>query len=317
MRISRKTCFCLLISFVFTVLLVVTIGYRILQSDRVSMPLPLPHAEGTMLKGTEAGADFRFTYRWNLRDCPTDTEILGDLEPPATQQVEGEAIWCIELIAENGKLTLKANPPALQSTSPLCKINARFCITEKPPVVLRMPNTTLHTQRHFVLACELAADYGFGYARRTCYLQELVVDLVDGAADLQQVTIPPSLRTMPRHHVLKGAESGLPERFCGTTTEKELLHYLFHLAMVEDTGTAAALLPGLKNRAERLVRLLTDKDKPWPDCWGSGADTAREISHRVQPLLRHMQDNNCYNSAELAEFVNGALFSRIFGPPTH
>ena len=133
MRISRKTCFCLLISFVFTVLLVVTIGYRILQSDRVSMPLPLPHAEGTMLKGTEAEADFRFTYRWNLRDCPTDTEILGDLEPPATQQVEGEAIWCIELIAENGKLTLKADPPALQSMSPLCKINARFCITESRP----------------------------------------------------------------------------------------------------------------------------------------------------------------------------------------
>lgn len=305
----------MLISLVFTVVLVVTLGYRVLQSNQISMPLPLPHAEGSQLSGPEARADFHFLYRWNLRDCPTHTEILGNLEPEALEQVDGDAVWAIELTAENGKLTLKTELPALQSTSPFCKINARFCITEKPPVPLRMPNTTVHPQRHFILACELSAEYGFGFSQQTYYLQEMVVDLTDGSADLQQVSIPPSLSKLPRHHVQRGANSGLPERFCGTPTEKELLHYLFYLAMIEDSGTASALLPGLKRRGNLLVEKLSSKDKPWPECWGSGADTARELSRRVRPLLQHMQENNCYNSAPLAEYINGTTFSRIFGPP--
>ena len=115
--------------------------------------------------------------------------------------------------------------------------------------------------------------------------------------------------------MLRGAPTGLPERFCGTPTEKELLRYLFYLAMVEDSGTAAALLPGLKRRGQNLVDSMSDSTLPWPQCWKSGEETARELSRRVRPLLQHMQDNNCYNSAELAEFINGPIFSRIFGPP--
>lgn len=280
------------------------------------MPLPLPHEEGTPLCGSEEKADFHFLYNWNLRDCPTETEILGDLEPEALEQVEGDAVWKIELTAKNGKLSLRATPPELEATSPFCKINARFCVTEKPLVQLRMPDTSIHPQRHFILACELTADYGFGLCRRTYYLQEMVVDLTDGAADLQQVSIPPSLSNLPRHHVLRGAATGLPERFCGTHTEKELLRYLFYFAMIEDSGTAAALLPGIKRRGVQLTEHFADKNKQWPNCWKNGADTARELSRRVRPLLRHMQDNNCYGSAALAEFVNGPIFSRIFGPPS-
>lgn len=305
----------MLISLVVTVMLAVTLGYRMLQQNQVSMPLPLPHADGTTLSGVEEKADFHFVYRWNLRDSPTGTEILGATEPSAIEQVAGDAVWDIELSAKDGKLTLKADPPELKSVSPFCKINARFCITEKPTVKLRMPSTRLHPQRRFILACELSADYGFGICRQTYYLQEMVVDLADGAADLQQVTIPPSLSQLPRHHVLRGAATGLPERFCGTPTEKELLRYLHLLAQVENSGTAAALLPGLKRRADQLVSTLTANDKPWPDCWCSGAETARELSRRVRPLLRHMQEHNCYNSSALAEFVNSPTFSRIFGPP--
>lgn len=305
----------MLISLVVTIVLAVTLGYRILQQNQVSMPLSLPHANGTSLSGAEEKADFHFVYRWNLRDCPTGTEILGAIEPSAIEQVAGDAIWNIELTAKKGKLTLKADPPALKSVSPFCKINARFCITEKPIVNLRMPDTQMHPHRHFILVCELGSDYGFGICRQTYYLQEMVVDLADGAADLQQVTIPPSLSQLPRHHVLRGAATGLPERFCGTPTEKELLRYLHLFAQIEDSGTAAALLPGIKRRADQLINTLTIHDKPWPDCWGSGAETARELSRRVLPLLRHMQEYNCYNSSTLAEFVNSPTFSRIFGPP--
>lgn len=306
----------MLISLVVTAVLVVMLGYRLLQQNQVSMPLPLPHADGTSLSGAEEKADFHFIYRWNLRDCPTGTEILGATEPGAIEQVAGDAIWCIELTAKDGKLTLKADPPVLEAVSPFCKINARFCITEKPTVNLRMPSTRLHPQRHFILACELTADFGFGFSRQTYYMQEMVVDLADGAADLQQVTIPPALSHLPRHHVLRGAATGLPERFCGTTAEKELLRYLHFLALAEDSGSAAALLPGLKRRAEQLLNTHADKDKEWPECWGNAAATARELSRRVRPLLRHMQEHNCYNSADLAEFINSPTFSRIFGPPT-
>lgn len=305
----------MLISLVITAVLVVTLGYRLLQRDTAEFPLPIPHAEGTVLTGTEAAADFHFTYRWNLRDCPTDTEILGSVDPGVIDMIDGEAIWSIELTAKEGKLTIKTDAPVLKSTSPFCKIHARYCITEKPVIRLRMPTTKLHPQRHFILACELTADYGFGISRQTYYLQEMAVDLADGAADLQPPTIPPALGKLPRHHVLRGAPSGLPERFCGTATEKELLRYLFYLAMVEDSGTAAALLPGLKRRGQTLVDSMSDSALPWPQCWKSGAETARELSHRVRPLLQHMQEKNCYNSAQLAEFVNGPIFSRIFGPP--
>lgn len=316
MKISRKSCFCMLISLVVTAVLAVLLGYRLMQRNQVSMPLPLPHAGGTALSGVEEKADFHFVYRWNLRDCPTGTEILGATEPSTVEQVAGDAVWNIELTAKDGKLTLKADPPTPESVSPFCKINARFCITEKPIVNLRMPDTQLHPQRRFILACELTADYGFGFSRQTYYLQEMVVDLADGAADLQQVTIPSALSRLPRHHVLRGAPTGLPERFCGTPTEKELLRYLHLFAQAEDSGSAAALLPGLRRRAEQLVNTLAAKDKQWPECWGSGAETARELSRRVRPLLQHMQEHNCYNSADLAEFVNSPTFSRIFGPPT-
>lgn len=314
MKVSRKSCFCLLISLVVTAVLVVMLGYRLLQRDTAEFPLPIPHAEGTELTGPEAAADFHFTYRWNLRDCPTDTEILGSLDPTVADLIDGEALWSIELAAKNGRLSIKTDAPVLKSTSPFCKIRARYCITEKPVVQLRMPSTVLHPQRHFILACELTADYGFGFSRQTYYLQEMVVDLADGAADLQQVTIPPSLGKLPRHHVLRGAPTGLPERFCGTASEKELQRYLFYLAMVEDSGTAAALLPGLKRRGQNLIDTMADSSLPWPQCWKSGEETARELSRRVHPLLQHMQDHNCYNSAELAEFINGPIFSRIFGP---
>ncbi len=315
MKVSRKSCFCMLVSLVVTAVLAVMLGYRLLQRDTAEFPLPIPHAEGTALTGTEAAADFHFTYRWNLRDCPTGTEILGALDPTVADLIDGEALWSIALTAKNGKLTIKTDAPVLKSTSPFCKIRARYCITEKPVIQLRMPNTALHPQRRFILACELTADYGFGFSRRTYYLQEMAVDLADGAADLQQVTIPPSLGKLPRHHVLRGAPTGLPERFCGTPTEKELLRYLFYLAMAEDSGSAAALLPGLKRRGQNLVDTMADSSLPWPECWGSGAETARQLSRRVRPLLHHMQEHNCYNSADLAEFVNSPTFSRIFGPP--
>lgn len=315
MKVSRKSCFCMLISLVVTAVLVVMLGYRLLQRDTAEFPLPIPHTEGTALTGTEASADFHFTYRWNLRDCPTDTEILGFLAPTVADLIDGEALWSIELVAKNGRLSIKPDAPVLKSTSPFCKIRARYCITEKPVIQLRMPSTVLHPQRHFILACELTADYGFGFSRQTYYLQEMVVDLADGTADLQQVTIPPSLGKLPRHHVLRGAPTGLPERFCGTASEKELRRYLFYLAMVEDSGTAAALLPGLKRRGQNLIDTMADSSLPWPQCWKSGEETARELSRRVRPLLQHMQDNNCYNLAELAEFINGPIFSRIFGPP--
>lgn len=315
MKVSRKSCFCMLMALVVTSVLVVTLGYRLLQSDTASMPLPLPHAQGTELSGNEAAADFRFVYKWNLKDCPTDTEVLGALEPTVAELVEGDAIWNIELAAVNGKLTLKADAPRLKASHPFCKIHGRFCVTEKPAVRLRMPDTTQHTQRHFVLACELTADYGFGFSKQTIYLQEMVVDLCDAAADLQQPTIPPSLSRLPRHHIQLGAPSGLPERFCGTPIERELMRYLFYLAMVEDAGTAAAILPGLERRGRQLVDSHTAKDAHWPDCWGIGTETARGLARKVRPLLQHMQEHNCYNSADLAEFVNGEVFSRIFGPP--
>ena len=95
----------MLISLAITAILATGLGYRLLQPNRVSMPLPLPHAKGTPLSGQEENADFHFLYHWNLRDCPTDTEILGDLEPEAIKQVTGDAVWEIELTAKNGKLS--------------------------------------------------------------------------------------------------------------------------------------------------------------------------------------------------------------------
>lgn len=332
--ISRKSCFCLLMAFVCTSLLLVVLGYRVVQpctstlygiSGRAGAPwvsdsysdsvTPLPPFSEIPLCEAESEADFRFIYHWNLKDSPSGTEILGDPAPGTADLVSGDAVWTIELTANRGKLNLRATHPRWKSDNPLCKLHARFCITEKPIIELRMPNTRRHPQRHFILACELSADYGPILQRQTIYMQELVVDVADGAADLHAPAIPPSLSTLPRHRVLRGAPSGLPERYCGTPAERRLLRYLHYLAAVEDSGTAAALLPGLRRQAQQLIDTYADPDAAWPDCWGSGADTARAMSRKVLPLLRHMQEHNCYGSAELADFVNGPLFSRIFGPP--
>ncbi len=310
---SRKSCLCLLLAFLTTATLVAAVVCHLSRSHSTASQVPPPHTSGTRLHDTEAHADFQFEYHWNLRDCPSGTVILGDLEPQTTSELKGDTIWTIALTARDGTLTIKSDIPQPESANPLCKLHARFYIAEKPTITVRMPSTRRHPLRRFTLFCSLEADYGFGIKRRTAYLQELAVDLPDGAADLQPPTIPASLKDQPRTYILRGAPSGLPERFCGTAAERELLRYLFELAKVENTATADAQLPYLRQRGQQLIDTFADASAPWPACWGSGASTAHSLARKVLPLLAHMQEHNCYDSAEWADFINGPIFCRIFG----
>ena len=310
---SRKSCLCLLLAFLTTAALVAAVVCHLSRSRNTAEQVPPPHASGTRLHDAEAHADFQFEYQWNLRDCPSGTVILGGLEPQTIHEMKGDAIWTIALTARDGTLTINSDIPQPESANPFCKLHARFYIAEKPTVMVRMPSTRRHSLRRFTLFCSLEADYGFGIKRRTAYLQELAVDLTDGAADLQAPGIPASLKEQPHTYILRGAPTGLPERFCGTAAERELLRYLFELAKVENAATAAALLPQLRQRGQQLIDSFADASAPWPDCWGRGAGTARSLSRKVLPLLAHMQEHNCYDSAALAEFINVPIFCRIFG----
>ena len=293
-----------------------------MKADTCVLLAPQNGESAVALPDKEKGCNMRLTHRLNIKTPAGKALLLGAAAPSAFDMLQGAPEWKVQLEAKEGTLYIRTQAPQLSPANALHLAESRFFVRESGRTLLRMPDTTTHMQHHFILACELTITPPYpGEKCHSILMQELVVDLQDCSADLIVPQIPPSLAHLPATQLSSATPTGLPERICGSVAEQELQRYLFRLATVCDKATAEQQVPILLSVGNELIKLHCGNDA-WPRCWGKAADTAQECARRSLPLLQHMQENDCYGSQQLAEFINGPTFDLIFGAafkksPTH
>lgn len=265
----------------------------------------------------ENRAEWEEEYRWELKNSPTHTVFLHERGVDAFTLLEGNPAWVLRFKVHNGTAVLDGDLPELHCSTPHCQLHAHFSVFPSGTGTLRLPNGKVHFQRKFLLVCELLVTPScWGEPLHSIAAQQMVVDFHDNAMDLVEPQLPHAFtRGMQRVDVVSAHPTGLPERFCGNACERELTRYLYQLAAIDRKAAAELLLPRLEARGQELIDCFADTAKPWPDCWGDAADTARTNARRIIPLLMQFKEAHAHGSQRLADFVNGPVFSRIFGEP--
>ncbi len=291
---------------------IVAIGLRPLFSGSTTVDLTEHQGEPQFFIGLNPQDHMHLSYRWQLADAPTHTLLLGDTD--ALDMLESGAEWLTDYTFEGGRIVLNSQPPAIHTKDTLTQVQCRYFLGYAGMSALRMPNGGIHPQHHFTLAAEIKLTPCFLKAGKSIILlQELVIDPKDNAADLVRPTVPRSMAHLAVQEVLRGKETALPTRFCGTAAEQEMEHLLFRLAQMAAPADVADRLALIQSKAQELVDIHADLSQPWPQCWGSAAGKAEENAQRIIPLLQRFQEADCYGSQELADFINSPLFSRIYG----
>ncbi len=268
-------------------------------------------------------------YTWDLQAQPTGTLVMGAQEPDAFSLLR-EARWDIRLRQEGGVLTVSAAEPLFHAADSLCAVRARFSVKHAGRTLQRMPNGREHILYHIVLLCDVSVQPPFWQpAIRTLAMQELVLDPVDSAADLsphpdpahayapwvegRPFPIQPVAGLPPYRLISSNSPSGLPERYCGSPRQRQLTRIVYTMADFVSSAQVRLLLPGLERSARELAGLLPEPGEPWPQCWGGEAAMARQLSQRLAPVLSYLQENDCFGSQALADFINGEDFGKLFG----
>lgn len=290
----------------------VATGLRPLLIGSSAADLTEHQGEPQFFIGLNPQDHMHLSYRWNPAANPTHTLLLGDAG--VLDALDGKAEWLTDFTFEGGRVTLRSQAPDIAAKDSLTPAHCRFFLTYKGMSTLRMPSGGIHPQHHFTLAAEIRlTPCFFQKPRHLIALQELVIDPKDHAADLVRPTVPPSMAHLPVQEVLRGRETALPARFCGTVAEQEMEQLLFRLAQIAHAADVAPRMALIQSKAQELVDIHADPAQPWPQCWGSAAAKAEENAQRIIPVLQRFQEADCYGSQELADFINSPLFSRIYG----
>lgn len=254
------------------------------------------------------------SFIWNPADLPARSLLLStDEEPTVLQRVPAVPIR----LTTNGPMVTIRSEPTVSAGEKLWE-KLGFCYEEKvlPTTLLRMPDGSVHPQYHLLLQLEMSYRSLFHRNERAVALTELVIDPIDGTVDVVAPDMPsdkdkqlPHVRAVTQaQHVLQ-----LPTRFCGSETEQSLQRYLFLVASMHNAESARRLLPTVMARGQKLVDTACDTDQDFPACWGEAADTARENHRRILPYLQRLQELDCFELPELADFINSPLFGHLFG----
>lgn len=223
----------------------------------------------------------------------------------------------IRLTAQNGALHVNTSKPSFPEETGLQRIGYAYQVSALPTTLLRMPDGSAHPQYHLLLRLDLTHKRLLRDTEKVIMLTELVIDPADGTVDAVQPDIPENIENRQEYIYNyinpAAADSGLPTRFCGSESEQALQRYLYLVCAMHDAASTERLLPAVRRRGQVLVDTYASLKLPFPDCWGEAADTARRNARRIIPYLIRMDEANCYDNAELADFLNSPLFARLFG----
>lgn len=263
----------------------------------------------------ENRADTEVEYRWSFKRSPSRTAFWHANAQDAFALLQGEPEWVLRFKAHDGVLVLDGELPQMKLDSLPGEVSAHFHVFQNGSSMLRLPSGKVHFQRHFMLICELVVTPClWGERAHSIAAQQMVADFYGAAIDLADPELPYAATDgMRRVNVVSSVPSGLPERFCGNTCERELTRFLYQVAAIDRKGAADMLVPLLEARGKELADSFAEGDKPWPECWGDAAGTVRLNARKIIPLLQTFKEQHAYGSAKLVDFVNGPVFQRIFG----
>lgn len=276
------------------------------QDAGLNIPLPSDQAE--------AAGKLAVSYRWHLADSPGITLSSSPDGVNLFRERLRRAEWRIGFVVRDGSLLINAETPLLHAVDRSCLVQTQSRLALRSRYRVRMPDGSFHNKYVIELAIAARLTPSFwGKTLNSSLHQLLLVDPVAGTFDPMD---PSAYLFVPSEGAELTRALGAPElpaRYSGSFRRQQMLRLLDLLASITDARTADAAAPVLQSRAEQLVQLCADAQAPWPQNWGDDREAAEEVHRAVIPTLLYLQEKDCHNSADLADFINGEAFGRIFG----
>ena len=287
----------------------VALAYRpAFETDLAEIP---PFCENTAIKLSQhdGNNDICFEYRWDLSKCSKGTILSGELQQNAFDLIQ-PAEWVIKVYTENGQLKANASAPVLHAKDTTHSVKTRYFTYFKPPTLHYSPNGNRIAEHRLHLCCEITITPTWWRSPITTKAEQILsIYPTLGCADI----ITPSLdKEHNKLIITDGEEAKLPARFCGSKREQILQYLLYEFADAALSADTTRLQKFYAN-AQMYVEQLTTAGKEWPYCWEEAATQARRGAQLIEQTLTIIQHHNCYDMQELADFINGPIFARIFG----
>ncbi len=245
-------------------------------------------------------------YTWNLTRHPNGTLLMGDTQPDAFRMLQ-HATWNIDIRTQNGKMEASYNTPVLHAQDSTHRVKTEYRAYFTRPTLRYTPNGNIAAEHRLHLCCQVTITPCF-WGKPICTSATQILRIIPnmGAVDLE------SAYYAADQVVTENTEADLPALCYGTEREKALQYLLYELADLIYSHNTAGLHEYIE-KATEYVEKLTTADAAWPHCWEEGAAEAKRAAQLIEPTLTYLQEVNCLESQELADFVNGPVFARIFG----
>lgn len=289
----------------------VCLAYRPSFCDNVARTAPyMPQTAECVLSKHDDAQGMSFKLSWDFSNHPKGVLLQGADDAFALLQ---DARWDIEVRTEQGKMKVSYNTPVLQAEDSTCYVSTEYCAYFLPPTLHYLPNGNIAATHILHLRCDVTITPSWWqepiHSEATL---ALAINPTLGSVDIE--TEPRVYRHKDETYrlIAEGATPDLPNRYCGTEREQALQHLLYEFAdaalHADEEALAAYYI-----KAEAAVARLCAADKEWPHCWEEAAAEAERGAQLVELTLTRIQEYNSFALPELADFINGPIFSRIFG----
>ena len=270
----------------------------------------------TVTQAAEADSEsgsLSVNYLWNLTTPPTHTAWMEDTAPSAYSLLTPMQ-WRIDITAQDGNVTADFDAPVLQAKDRPQQVITQYGAYFLPATTRYLPNGQKTQEHRLLLQCRVTVHLPFWQKPVTTTAQQvLLINPALGTVDLQEFHKPEWLPANRFKLIVDGSPTPeLPARYCGSAHEQALQYLLYEFSDAVGARDKARIVQYI-HTAEQYVNHYCQPNLDWPNCWGSGAAEARRGASLIEQTLTRLQDINCLDMQELADFINGPIFARIFG----
>ena len=245
-------------------------------------------------------AAYEIPFNWQLNTPPQYACVLSESADTAPAELTRAEVQ-VSLRLSPGALRVNFEPVAdEQEPPPACRASLVRLFKR------RQPDGSWHTLRHILLEARPALNS----AR---FFLQLELDATAGTADLVSCELPADTAGLTAQQFFAIHPLGLPEKYRGTPTQRAMLRFVYALAAIDCPEVAQAAAPELLTFLGQLARKAPEPQLPWPRNWGENEPDARAAAAKLTRTLVYLQDNNCFESGELAAVINSPSFERVFG----
>lgn len=262
-------------------------------AEEPSQPTPLAQ----LLPAEAPASDLRLPFLWKLSSPLPYACVLGAGDTPLHELTSAEIP--VELHVRDNELYAVFGAAAEPAACQARQVRA---------FERRQPGGERHTLRHILLIATVTTDQ-----EEVHFLQQLELDLTAGTADPVPCDIPQEYAALSARRFQSLAPSDLPEKCSGSPIQRDMKRLVYAIAAIDSPAHAQAAAGELLSFAGILARKAPDPGSAWPHNWEDYADDARSAAAMLTPTLVYLQENNCFESADLAAFINSPIFGLIFG----